>query len=145
MKVTILIISTISLLSAQDVVSQKLYKSNHQMLLNDQFSKYEVVDENPIYSNGQDSLDAYLNSASYSKDINNYFGFSFVLIIVDQNGFVQQAQLLRSLIPHQILQPLIDKLNVMNKWTPALKNGENVNSIHVLKILVRGGKLKVSK
>lgn len=97
---------------------------------------YASVEQMPSYPGGTDSLNLFiLNNLNTNcdGDIDCIPGNVFVKFIVNEDGSVSNAQILKPVSP-QFDQEVLRVISIMPKWNPGINNGSMVKVWYTLKV-----------
>lgn len=128
---------------------EKQYAVGKEFLLKEKIGEKEEPDTNPAYEGGVEKLKKYFVDRPLTDERvqNSIFRVS-IAFIVDCNGnagnymIITKGKGLAETFANQVLERVN---NMPNKWVPATKDGNKVDSHQVLSFTVVGGKLdKVS-
>jgi TonB family protein len=100
---------------------------------------YVMVEENPVYEGGMEALEKFLQyNIQYpvSAKKNGFEGTVLVQYLIDKEGAVKQAKVMRGLSP-ELDQEALRVTNLITGWKPATQNGKSVERVVTMPILFK--------
>lgn len=136
MKVQKLFFLPIIVLLSNNVISQQQVKNMSHLNCDSSFvaqSKIEFKiqpDSAAEFSGGKTEFYKYLSQLKLRETVENHHGIYYISIVVEANGEISLACVLRPINPYPHGETLIEFVQSMPKWKPATKNGKNIKSLY---------------
>ena len=97
---------------------------------------YSFVEQMPVFPGGIDSLNEFIFknlNTDCDADKDCLSGNVFVKFIVNENGSVSNAQIIKPISP-QFDQEVLRVISLMPNWTPGKQSGNKVKVWYTLKV-----------
>lgn len=107
---------------------------------NDEEPVFAVVETQPELEGGMQAFMSYIRSnVRYPKNAKNVEGKVFIQFIIEKDGSVSNAKVVRSDVKNKKYRKALEKealrlVSNMPRWKPALHNGKPVRSFFMLPI-----------
>lgn len=121
-------------------ITNDLYKSNFTFLKTEELKDIPVVEHNPEFEYGFDSLKAFLDSTKLTENAKNYMAVINVYFVVKTDGTISEVRLSNSSFPAEVVKELLTRIDAMKSWKPAVWRGQKVNCLHFLSFKLSNGK-----